>query len=684
MIGQTLGHYKILDKLGAGGMGEVYRAEDTTLKRQVALKVLPPEVASSQERLERFLREAESLAALDHPNIVTIHTVEESDGVQFLTMQLVEGKQLSELIPKGGMEVGDLLGCGIPLSDALASAHKKGIVHRDLKPANVMVTDEGRVKVLDFGLAKLHQTHSIQDSTDLETEFLTQEGQVFGTMPYMSPEQLEGREVDARSDIFALGAVLYEMATGERPFQGATSASLISSIMKDSPRDLDDARPELPPELSRITRQCLEKNPDRRPQTALDVRNALESDRDQTALSGTAALGRASTGRFWVLTAAVLVGIVILLALNVGGVRDRLASQPKPTPESPVATPALQPTLAVMPFENLSPDPENEYFSVGMTVELISRLSRIPELELIRAPRDWPEGGEMDLDARYVLEGTVRREDGSVRISVQLSDSASGRYLWSEQFDGSLEDVLSVQEETAIKIAGALDLELTAAELDAVSRGGTDDSEAYDLFLRGWALVESFHVSTDVPQERLDLARGYLESAVELDPDFALAVAGLSDLESYTYLFGPNGSQENLVRAEALANRSLVLHSDLAEGHGALAIVLVMQGDSDRAVSEFEEAVELDPNNALLWCHLAWANNQGDPPDEIRAEDAAREAIRLRPGYFWSYYQLGQALLKQEREDEALSTFQYALELNPNFDMLRDDPRFQELLEMHG
>ena len=276
MIGETLSHYKILDKLGAGGMGEVYLAEDTTLKRQVALKVLPSDLAASQMRLERFQREAESLAALNHPNIVHVYSVEEDGGTHFITMELVEGKPLSHLIRTGGMPLERIFEISIPLADALATAHEKRVIHRDLKPANIMVTNEGRVKVLDFGLAKLRQEAETPFSSQLPTEPLTEEGRLVGTMPYMPPEQLEGKEIDSRSDIFSLGVVLYELATGERPFKGESSASLIMSIGRDTPPDVDSMRAELPHHLGRVIRRCLQKNPERRFQSAKDVRNELD------------------------------------------------------------------------------------------------------------------------------------------------------------------------------------------------------------------------------------------------------------------------------------------------------------------------------------------------------------------------------------------------------------------------
>ncbi|MGB5295954.1 MAG: serine/threonine-protein kinase, partial [Thermoanaerobaculia bacterium] len=281
MIGESLGKYRIIGKLGEGGMGVVYLAEDTTLKRQVALKVLPAELASSQERLERFQREAETLAALDHPNIVTIHSVEEAEGVHFLTMQVVQGRMLSELIPPGGMKIDQIFEIATAFAEALAAAHEKGVIHRDLKPANIMISSDGRVKVLDFGLAKLRSQEPQPALSKLSTAPLTEEGLVMGTVPYMSPEQLEGRELDARSDIFSLGVILYEMTTGEHPFKGETRVSLISSILRDAPSAVSDLKPELPRHLARIIKHSLEKDVRRRYQSALDLRNDLEELKEE-------------------------------------------------------------------------------------------------------------------------------------------------------------------------------------------------------------------------------------------------------------------------------------------------------------------------------------------------------------------------------------------------------------------
>jgi len=324
VVGQTLGHYRILEKLGAGGMGEVFLAEDTTLKRQVALKVLPPDLAASQNRLDRFQREAEILAALDHPNIVTIHTVEEAEGVRFLTMQLVEGKRLSELIPKGGMHLEQIFDIAIPLADALAAAHEKGVIHRDLKPGNIMVTDNGRVKVLDFGLAKLRRDSEAEMATQLPTEPLTEEGQLLGTAPYMSPEQVEGKMLDSRSDAFSLGIILYEMAAGARPFQGESSVSTMARILEAEPQQLADLRPELPPEFLRIVRRCLRKRPEDRYNDTRDLLVALKDLRQDSSshLSGQIAPARPSPPvirpHSWRLRVAVLAALLGVLALVPG------------------------------------------------------------------------------------------------------------------------------------------------------------------------------------------------------------------------------------------------------------------------------------------------------------------------------------------------------------------------------
>jgi eukaryotic-like serine/threonine-protein kinase len=333
MIGKTLNHFKILDRLGKGGMGEVYVAEDSKLKRRVALKVLPEEVARDPARLDRFQREAESIAALNHPNIVTIYSIEEADGIRFLTMELVQGETLIQLIPSNGMDVEGFVRVGASVADALSAAHEKGIVHRDLKPANIMVSHEGRIKVLDFGLAKLMRDDSDPGSSRMETHAQTEAGIVLGTMPYMSPEQIQGKKLDHRSDIFSLGIIFYEMITGRRPFRGDTSADLISSIMRDTPGPVGDLKPGTPDHLERIIRRCLMKDPRDRYQTARDVYNELRD-------------------------------------LKSGSSKRQAAS-------------SASEEMCVLPFQHPAADPEIEIFADGLAQDITAALSQFPYLSVI-------------------------------------------------------------------------------------------------------------------------------------------------------------------------------------------------------------------------------------------------------------------------------------------------------------
>ena len=474
MIGTKLAHYTVTEKLGEGGMGQVWLAHDERLDRDVAIKVLPPGFAEDPERLARFEREAKTLAALDHPNIVHIYSVEsatvegdaegEARTVHFLTMQRVDGRPLSEMIPEGGLPLERIFQLGIPLAEALAAAHEKGIVHRDLKPANIMVTEEGRLKVLDFGLAKLHEAGAAPEVTAGPTEVLTGEGKILGTMPYMSPEQLEGKDLDPRSDIFSLGILLYEMATGKRPFQGESSVTLISSIVKDTPPSVDTVREELPHHLARIVNRCLDKNPKRRYQSAAEVYNELDLLRREVE-SGVVSSGVtrptsaemeaarttpvSAEGRRWWLV-AVAAGIVLLGALGLWLGRDRepeaqadraAAVDSATAPDAAAAGGAGQLAIVVLPFQNRGAS-EDEYFADGMSEEITTRLAGVSGLRVVSSTsasqykEDRPPLAQIaeELDVDYVLDGSVRwaRGDDSsrVRITPQLvrtGDDAQNR-----------------------------------------------------------------------------------------------------------------------------------------------------------------------------------------------------------------------------------------------------------------
>jgi eukaryotic-like serine/threonine-protein kinase len=438
--GTKLGAYEIQSPLGAGGMGEVYRATDTKLSRDVALKVLPSEMAQDPERLGRFRREAKTLAQLDHPNIVTIYSVEECDGVHFLTMQLVEGQPLDRLICAGGLPLDQIIAIASALGDALAAAHEKGIVHRDLKPANVMVSTDGRVKVLDFGLAKDIRAANLSDAT-MTSDSRTQVGVVMGTPAYMSPEQTSGRPLDHRTDIFSVGVLLHEMATGRRPFEGTSSAELVSSILRDTPPSVTDARPDLPSDLARIVRRCLEKDPRHRLQTARDVSNEF---RDMAR----------TTSRSSPLSASTAHAIPARSSSPAGS-----ASQTAVRGDEGF-------WVAVLPFKFKGAAPGLDALAEGMTEEIVTGMSRFPYLRVIAhgstlgyANRavDLRHVGK-ELGARYMMDGSLRQSGSRLRIAAQLVDAATGAQLWAETYDRPLqpEAIFELQDEVVPKIVSTV------------------------------------------------------------------------------------------------------------------------------------------------------------------------------------------------------------------------------------
>ena len=686
MIGTTLSHFKITGKLGEGGMGEVYRAEDTTLDREVALKVLPTELASDPERLARFEREAKTLAALDHPNIVTIYTVEEAEGVRFLTMQLVDGKQLSELIPRGGMPVERLFELAIPLAEALAAAHEKGVVHRDLKPGNIMVTNDDRVKVLDFGLAKLQQGAVGPATTEARTEALTGEGRILGTMPYMSPEQLEGKEIDARSDIFSFGAMLYEMATGERPFQGDTSVSLISSIVKDTPRSVDALNEELPHHLARIVNRCLEKSPKRRYQSAIDVYNELDALRKEvdsgivqpssaavSAAEVSAVVGPPSR-RWWPVAAAAAVVLVALLALWFSRREGPSPETAMVSPESAAAPAEQPPMIVVLPFQNLGSS-EDEYFADGMTEEITSRLAVVSGLRVIsrssavqykeNRPPLKQIGEELGVD--YVLEGAVRwarADDGSrVRITPQLVRVADDSYLWASSYDRVIEDVFAIQSEIASEVARELGLTLLEPERQELEARPTENLEAYQAYLRG----EHHANLPDYSEENRRQEVESYQRAVELDPGFALAQAALCHAHSFYYRLGYDLTAGRRAMAKEAFDRAMALDPDSPQVLFELGFYhYYVEADYDAALSKFLAAAEANPNDGQILAATAFIwRRQGKFEEGI---DRLKHAFEVSPRDAQIAALIGEYSLQSRDYPQAMEYLDIAIGLAPDND----------------
>src|SRR6202142_2313875 len=648
LVGQTFSHYSILKKLGAGGMGVVYEAQDSQLGRRVALKFLPPEMEQDSQLLERFQREARAASSLNHPNICTIHAIEQHERRHFIVMELLEGETLAQKMIRQPMDMDQLLPLAIEIADALESAHAKGIVHRHIKPANLFLTVRGQVKIMDFGLAKMSRDDVAPGASVTQAETmaphydLTSPGSAVGTVAYMSPEQARGQLVDARTDIFSTGTVLYQMATGTLPFQGETSAVIFDAILNRDPKPAAELNPLLPADFVRILDKTLEKDRNLRCQTATELKtdlNRLKRD------------------------------------LETGKRRAK-----EKTDSDPAVPKQTGKSVAVLYFENLSGAKEDEYLRDGITEDIITELSKIRGLNTFSRPtvlafRDKPvtpaQIGQQ-LGAAYVLTGTLRRSGARLRINAQLVDTHTDFPLWSERFDREMKDVFEVQDEMARKIAEALRITLSPQELEALADKPTENLQAYDLYLRGKRYARR------LTRQDLEFALQMFENAVVLDASFALAYAACANACAMYYSFFSR-DEAWVQRAREASGKAVALRWDLPETHVSQAWVLYAAGLYDEAVRMVKKAIERKRDCEGAYCLLCRALFAAGRYQEV--VDIAEAAIEASGEDYNVYVPIKNALGAMGRDAaEQVMTQRRSAALEKHLKEVPEDARARLLL----
>lgn len=553
--GQVISHYRLVEKIGEGGMGLVWKAVDALLEREVALKFLSDRLAADPARLARFEMEAKAVAALNHPNIVTIHSVENLEGSRFMTMEMVQGETLSRILSDRPLAARRIVELAIPIADAIGAAHSSGVNHRDLKPANIMVSPSGHVKILDFGLAGPMKPPQASTDSSVSTRSDDGQGRVVGTLPYMSPEQVRGKTLDHRTDIFSLGVILYRMATGRRPFEGETPADLIASLLKDNPPPVSNLNGAIPPELEALILGCLAKDPERRPGSAFQIRDRLEEIRK--SLSGT---------------------------------------------ERP------DPSVAVLPFADLSPEGDQDYFCEGIAEEILNSLSRIRHLRVASRTSSFSFKGSgmkpRDIGRRLrvstLLEGSLRKDGQRIRISVGLTDVRRGFLLWSQQYEREIRDIFAIQDEISCSVAASLRLTLTEGERTSLGKSPTENLAAYECYLRGRKFYYQYR------RKGIEYALQLFRKAIEIDPAYAPAHAGIADCSAFLFLYAGRNSRDRQC-ADAASLKALELAPEAAQVHASRGVVLSLSGRHEEAEEAFEQAVKLDPDLFEGWYFYARA-----------------------------------------------------------------------------